>query len=166
MFWRPCRWSKWPPLRVWREYSLVRSGWTRTPWDQHTRADCERIQRQMTTQPPSRRQVSSSAPATLILLHLLAGAAGAAPPLVGVSPQGDGRAAYLGVRSFISFPYSTWPNSLCRRGVLRAGGHRLQGRLGILPEAPPQRRVLRLLRWNRRARSPTASISVSDSARP
>uniref|UniRef100_A0A0E0N2I2 Glucosidase II beta subunit N-terminal domain-containing protein n=2 Tax=Oryza TaxID=4527 RepID=A0A0E0N2I2_ORYRU len=42
----------------------------------------------MTTQPPSRRQVSS-APATLILLHLLAGAAGAAPPLVGVSPQDE-----------------------------------------------------------------------------
>uniref|UniRef100_A0A0D3EU25 Glucosidase II beta subunit N-terminal domain-containing protein n=1 Tax=Oryza barthii TaxID=65489 RepID=A0A0D3EU25_9ORYZ len=43
----------------------------------------------MTTQPPSRRQVSSSAPATLILLHLLAGAAGAATPLVGVSPQDE-----------------------------------------------------------------------------
>uniref|UniRef100_A0A0E0JNS2 Glucosidase II beta subunit N-terminal domain-containing protein n=1 Tax=Oryza punctata TaxID=4537 RepID=A0A0E0JNS2_ORYPU len=40
----------------------------------------------MTTQPPSRRQVSS-APATLFLL--LVGAAGAAPPLLGVSPQDE-----------------------------------------------------------------------------
>ncbi|KAL6614511.1 hypothetical protein ACP70R_036781 [Stipagrostis hirtigluma subsp. patula] len=44
----------------------------------------------MRTPPPSRRLVSASAPATLLLLPLLlAGAADAAPPLVGVSPQDE-----------------------------------------------------------------------------
>ncbi|KAL6845560.1 hypothetical protein ACP4OV_025055 [Aristida adscensionis] len=44
----------------------------------------------MRTQQPSRRLGSTSAPATVLLLpFLLAGAADAAPPLVGVSPQDE-----------------------------------------------------------------------------
>jgi hypothetical protein len=38
------------------------------------------------------------------------------------------------------------------RSVLRAAGDRLQGRLRLIPQEPAQRRVLRLRRWNRRAR--------------
>lgn len=72
------------------------STWNETPCDPDTglmnrgRTFTDSHQRQMWT-PRASRRVVSSAPATLLLrlLLLLAGAADAAPPLVGISPQGE-----------------------------------------------------------------------------
>jgi len=108
--------------------------------------------RQMWTPPPSRRVVSSARATLLLRLLLLAGAADAAPPLVGVSPQGE-RAAHISAYLRILFRLYSSPSRSPRWGVLRDAGDRLQGRLGLLPEDPAQRRLLRLRRWNRWARS-------------
>jgi len=65
--------------------------------------------RQMWTPPPSRRVVSSARATLLLRLLLLAGAADAAPPLVGVSPQGE-RAAHISAYLRILFRLYSSPS--------------------------------------------------------